>query len=109
MLDEYCWNFVYTCTVAQPRVMSNSGGKTTGAMSDKEVKAQLDRMVSFILREADEKANEVRIKAEEEFAASKQSAVQTEKFKLMKEYEKKEKQVDVEKRMYDLMCASVRS
>lgn len=81
--------------------MASAGGKTTGAMSDKEVKAQLDRMVSFILREADEKANEVRIKAEEEFAASKQSTVQTEKLKLMKEYEKKEKQVDVEKRMYD--------
>lgn len=74
--------------------------KTAGGMSDKEVKAQLDRMVSFILREADEKANEVRIKAEDEFAAQRQSAVQAEKLKLMKEYEKKEKQVDVEKRMY---------
>lgn len=76
--------------------------KTTGAMSDKEVKAQLDRMVSFILREADEKANEVRIKAEEEFAAQKLNTVQSEKLKLFKEYERKEKQVDVEKRMYAL-------
>lgn len=89
--------------------MASAGGKTTGAMSDKEVKAQLDRMVSFILREADEKANEVRIKAEEEFAASKQSTVQAEKLKLMKEYEKKEKQVDIEKRMYEASRADGRS
>jgi V-type H+-transporting ATPase subunit E len=76
-----------------------AAAKTAGAMSDKEVKAQLDRMVSFILREADEKANEVRINAEDEFSAQRQSAVQGEKLKLMKEYEKKEKQVDIEKRI----------
>lgn len=68
-------------------------------MSDKEVRAQLERMVQFIKKEAEEKAQEIRDKAHEEFSIEKQRLVQAEKLKILKEYERKEKQVEVQRKM----------
>jgi V-type H+-transporting ATPase subunit E len=69
-------------------------------MDDSAVQKQLDNMTSFIRREAEERANEILVLAEEEFTIEKAKIVQTQKLKLMKEYERKERQVDVHKKMF---------
>jgi len=69
------------------------------AMNDEEVKKQLNQMVNFILKEANEKAKEIQVKAEEEFNIEKQRIVQAERVKITKEYERKEKQVEVKRKM----------
>jgi hypothetical protein len=69
-------------------------------LDDAAVVKQLNNMVSFIRKEAEEKAAEIIVLAEEEFTIEKAKLVQTQKLKLMKEYERKEKQVDVTKKMY---------
>lgn len=70
-------------------------------LDDAAVVKQLNNMVSFIRKEAEEKAAEIIVLAEEEFTIEKAKLVQTQKLKLMKEYERKEKQVDVTKKMFD--------
>lgn len=70
-------------------------------MNDEEVKKQLGNMVNFILREAHEKANEIRVKAQEEFSIEKQRLYQGEKLKVMKEFDRKEKQVEVKQKIYN--------
>merc|ERR1711988_313272 len=67
---------------------------STMAMSDDEVQRQLKQMVNFILKEAEEKAREIKIKAEEEFNIEKQRIVQEKKLKIQKEFERKEKQLE---------------
>jgi len=56
-------------------------------------------MVNFIQREADEKASEIRSKADEEFAIEKARLVTEEKLKITKDFERKEKQIDVKKKI----------
>jgi len=68
-------------------------------MEDEEVQKQLDHMVKFIYREAEEKASEIQAKAQEEFSIEKARMVQEEKLKIMKEFDRKEKQIEVKKRM----------
>jgi len=68
-------------------------------MNEEEVQAQLSHMVNFISREAEEKAAEIRSKADEEFAIEKARLVTEEKLKTTKEYERKEKQIDVKKKI----------
>jgi V-type H+-transporting ATPase subunit E len=68
-------------------------------MNDAAVAKQLENMVSFIKKEAEEKAGEVLAKAEEEFTIEKAKKVQAQKLKLMKEFERKEKEVEVQKKM----------
>jgi len=68
-------------------------------MDDDEVQKQLDHMVKFIYREADEKASEIHAKAQEEFTIEKARIVQDEKLKIMKEFERKEKQIEVRKKI----------
>lgn len=68
-------------------------------MEDEEVKTQLDHMVKFIYREADEKASEIQAKANEEFSIEKQTIVSEEKIKIVKEFERKEKQIDITKKI----------
>lgn len=68
-------------------------------MDASAVAKQLDHMVKFIYREADEKAAEISAKAQEEFAIEKGRIVQEEKLKLAEEYDRKKKQVDVQKRI----------
>jgi len=68
-------------------------------MDDDEVKKQLDHMMKFIYKEAEEKASEIQAKAMEEFSIEKQRIVQEERLRIMKDYEKKEKQIEVQKKI----------
>jgi len=70
-----------------------------GPLTGEDVQKQLKQMCSFILKEANEKAQEIAVKAEEEFNIEKQRLIQEEKVKIRKEYEKKEKQVEVQKKI----------
>lgn len=68
-------------------------------MNEQEVDRQINQMVQFIKQEAEEKANEIRVAAEEEFNIEKLQMVETEKQRIRKEYERKESQVEVKKKM----------
>jgi len=68
-------------------------------MNDSEVNAQINQMVQFIHQEAKEKAAEIKLKADEEFNIEKLRLVEAEKQKIRQEYERKEKQVEVQKRI----------
>jgi V-type H+-transporting ATPase subunit E len=56
-------------------------------------------MMAFIEQEANEKAEEIDAKAEEEFNIEKGRLVQEQRIKIMDYYEKKEKQVELQRRM----------
>ncbi|XP_059276301.1 V-type proton ATPase subunit E3-like [Lycium ferocissimum] len=68
-------------------------------MNDTDVSKQIQQMVRFIRQEAEEKANEISVSAEEEFNIEKLQLVEAEKKKIRQEYERKEKQVDVRKKI----------
>ncbi|MBA0806191.1 hypothetical protein Gohar_005655 [Gossypium harknessii] len=68
-------------------------------MNDGDVSRQIQQMVRFIHQEAEEKANEISVSAEEEFNIEKLQLVEAEKKKIRQEYEKKEKQVEVRKKI----------
>ena len=57
------------------------------------------QMVQFIKQEAKEKAAEIKLKADEEYNIQKLRAVEDEKQKIRGDYERKEKQVEVQKRI----------
>ncbi|KAF8675824.1 hypothetical protein HU200_047315 [Digitaria exilis] len=61
-------------------------------MNDADVSKQIQQMVRFIRQEAEEKASEISVSAEEEFNIEKLQLVEAEKKKIRQEYEKKEKQ-----------------
>lgn len=66
-------------------------------------------MMAFIEQEANEKAEEIDAKAEEEFNIEKGRLVQQQRLKIMEYYEKKEKQVELQKKMYvrDILKSAV--
>ncbi|OIW11105.1 hypothetical protein TanjilG_22912 [Lupinus angustifolius] len=68
-------------------------------MNDSNVSKQIQQMVRFIQQEAEEKANEISVSAEEEFNIEKLQLVETDKKKIRQEYERKEKQVDIRKKI----------
>ena len=68
-------------------------------MDDTEVQKQINQMVEFIKQEAEEKANEIRVAAEEEFNIEKLQMVEAEKQKIKREYERKESLVSVKKKI----------
>ncbi|OVA01897.1 ATPase [Macleaya cordata] len=68
-------------------------------MNDADVSKQIQQMVMFIRQEAEEKANEISVSAEEEFNIEKLQLVEAEKKKIRQEYERKEKQVEVRKKI----------
>ncbi|KAG1678157.1 hypothetical protein FOA52_016094 [Chlamydomonas sp. UWO 241] len=68
-------------------------------MNELEVSRQIEQMVKFIRQEAEEKANEIRVSAEEEFNLEKLQLVEQEKAKIRREYERREGQVDVKKKI----------
>ncbi|XP_057450032.1 V-type proton ATPase subunit E-like [Lotus japonicus] len=68
-------------------------------MNDTDVSQQIQQMVRFIRQEAEEKANEISVSAEEEFNIEKLQLVEVDKKKIRQEYERKEKQVDVRKKI----------
>jgi V-type H+-transporting ATPase subunit E len=56
-------------------------------------------MMGFIEQEANEKVEEIDAKAEEEFNIEKGRLVQQQRLKIMEFYERKEKQVELQKKM----------
>ncbi|PSN53592.1 V-type proton ATPase subunit E [Blattella germanica] len=70
------------------------------ALSDADVQKQIKHMMAFIEQEANEKAEEIDAKAEEEFNIEKGRLVQQQRLKIMEYYERKEKQVELLKKMY---------
>eukprot|EP01125_Pyxidicula_operculata_P012587 TRINITY_DN4139_c0_g1_i4.p2 TRINITY_DN4139_c0_g1~~TRINITY_DN4139_c0_g1_i4.p2 ORF type:complete len:245 (+),score=59.69 TRINITY_DN4139_c0_g1_i4:44-736(+) len=68
-------------------------------MNEKAVEQQLKIMVSFIQQEAEEKKKEIEQKAEEEFYIEKARIVQAQKQKYAQEFERKTKQVEVNKKI----------
>ncbi|XP_066595769.1 V-type proton ATPase subunit E [Prorops nasuta] len=69
------------------------------ALSDADVHKQIKHMMAFIEQEANEKAEEIDAKAEEEFNIEKGRLVQQQRLKIMEYYEKKEKQVELQKKI----------
>ncbi|PAV56253.1 hypothetical protein WR25_15693 [Diploscapter pachys] len=68
-------------------------------ISDTDVQKQLRHMMAFIEQEANEKAEEIDAKAEEEFNIEKGRLVQQQRQKIMEFYEKKEKQVELQRKI----------
>lgn len=64
-----------------------------------DVQKQLKHMMAFIEQEANEKAEEIDAKAEEEFNIEKGRLVQQQRAKIMDYYEKKEKQVELQRKI----------
>lgn len=76
-------------------------------LAQEEVDRQIQQMVAFIEQEAKEKADEISVKAEEEFNIEKGRLVQQEKLKLMQQFERKEKQADTAKKIAYSMSLNV--
>ncbi|KAK7264267.1 hypothetical protein RJT34_31873 [Clitoria ternatea] len=68
-------------------------------MKDADVSRQIQQMIKFIRQEAEEKANEISVAAEEEFNIEKLELLEAEKRKIRQEYERKTKQVDVRRKI----------
>ncbi|RDB26724.1 V-type proton ATPase subunit E 1 [Hypsizygus marmoreus] len=64
-------------------------------LNDEEVLNQMNKMVAFIKQEALEKAREIRVKADEEFAIEKAKLVKQEQQAIDAQYEKKRKGAEV--------------
>lgn len=69
------------------------------ALSDADVQKQIKHMMAFIDQEANEKAEEIDAKAEEEFNIEKGRLVQQQRVKIMEYYERKEKQIELQKKI----------
>jgi len=65
------------------------------ALNDDEVVTEMNKMVMFIRQEAQEKAREIRVKADEEFAIEKARLVKQEQQAIDAQFEKKRKQAEV--------------
>jgi len=63
------------------------------------VLSEMKKMVAFIKQEANEKVREIRVKADEEFAVEKGKIVRQEAISLDGFYEKKRKQVEVQRKI----------
>ncbi|XP_021767354.1 V-type proton ATPase subunit E1-like [Chenopodium quinoa] len=68
-------------------------------MDDGDVSKQIQQMVEFIRQEALEKSNEISVSTEEEFNIEKLQLVEAEKKKIRQDYERKNKQVEVRKKI----------
>jgi len=68
-------------------------------IKDDDVEKQLRHMMAFIEQEANEKAEEIDAKAEEEFNIEKGRLVQQQRTKILEYYEKKEKQVELQRKI----------
>jgi V-type H+-transporting ATPase subunit E len=68
-------------------------------MNEIEVQRQIDQMVKFIKQEAEEKAKEIQVSSDEEFNREKLQLLEKEKGKIRKDYERREAQVEVKKKI----------
>ncbi|KAF9219277.1 ATPase V1/A1 complex subunit E [Gyrodon lividus] len=64
-------------------------------LNDEEVLSEMNKMVAFIKQEAMEKAREIKVKADEEFAIEKAKLVKQEQQAIDAQYEKKRKGAEV--------------
>ncbi|XP_022079182.1 V-type proton ATPase subunit E-like [Acanthaster planci] len=69
------------------------------SQNDAEVQKQIHHMMAFIDQEAREKAEEIEAKAEEEFQIEKGRLVQQQRLKIMDYYERKEKNLELQKKI----------
>jgi len=68
---------------------------STRPLNDDEVVSEMNKMVAFIRQEALEKAREIKVKADEEFAIEKAKIVKQETTAIDAQYEKKRKAAEV--------------
>ncbi|KAJ9514750.1 hypothetical protein QJQ45_028513 [Haematococcus lacustris] len=68
-------------------------------MNELEVERQIENMCRFIKQEAEEKAGEIKVSAEEEFNLEKLQLLESEKARIRKDYERREAQVEVKKKI----------
>ena len=80
-------------------IIADLDSKDKMALSDADVQKQIKHMMGFIEQEANEKAEEIDAKAEEEFNIEKGRLVQQQRLKIMEYYERKEKQVELQKKI----------
>jgi len=69
------------------------------ALNDVDVQKQIKHMMAFIDQEANEKSEEIDAKAEEEFNMEKGRLVQQQRVKIMEYFERKEKQIELQKKI----------
>lgn len=69
------------------------------SLSDADVQKQINHMMAFIEQEANEKVEEIDAKAEEEFNIEKGRLVQEQRLKIMEFFDKKEKQVELQRKI----------
>jgi len=69
------------------------------ALSEADVQKQIKHMMAFIDQEANEKAEEIDAKAEEEFNIEKGRLVQQARVKIMEYHERKQKQIELQKKI----------
>lgn len=60
----------------------------------------MKKMLAFIMQEADEKVNEIKVKANEEFNIEKAKLVRMESAAIEAQHERRLKQAEVKRRMY---------
>jgi len=68
-------------------------------LNDDEVISEMNKMISFIKQEAHEKAREIRVKADEEFAIEKAKIVRQETNSIDATFEKKKKQAEISQKI----------
>jgi len=68
-------------------------------LSETDVQKQIKHMMAFIDQEANEKSEEIDAKADEEFNIEKGRLVQQQRVKMMEYYERKEKQIELQKKI----------
>merc|ERR1719220_2018207 len=66
---------------------------------DKEAKKRITQMINFILQEAREKADEIRMKADEEFQIEKGRILNPERLKLNQEFDRKFKELEIKQKI----------
>lgn len=69
------------------------------SMSEVDVQRQINQMIAFIEQEASEKVEEIDAKADEEFNIEKGKLVQQQRVKIMEFYERKEKQIELQRKI----------
>ncbi|GFQ67755.1 v-type proton ATPase subunit E [Trichonephila clavata] len=69
------------------------------SLSDEDVQKQINHMMAFIEQEANEKVEEIDAKSEEEFNIEKGRLVQEQRLKIMEYFDKKEKQVELQRKI----------
>ena len=70
-------------------VKVNNNNNKKGTMNDSQAQAQIAQMKGFILKEAEEKRDELLAKANEECAIERQKIVLQEKKKIQQDYDRK--------------------